>query len=166
MRNIVHFYQSTSKISKLTLHEKPYFIFRNVPRRSSFQKKLYWNMILLVLSKKTVFIFPEMILFFRRKMKDDLSQKNTWKHYIFFKCSKKTVFPKNRSGIWSSLYYLEIWYFFPKMWYFFLDGKWKMIFAKKYLQIWYFLYICINGTNMTLPVCPKNQRWFSPKKGF
>ena len=52
-------------------------------------------MILLILSRKIVFIFPEnMILFFRRKMKDDLSQKNTWKYYIFFKCSKKTVFPK------------------------------------------------------------------------
>ena len=27
-------------------------------------------------------------------MKDDLSQKSTWKYDIFFKCSEKIVFPK------------------------------------------------------------------------
>ena len=31
--------------------------------------------------------------------------------------------------------------FFPKIWSYSLDGKWKMIFLKKYLEIWYFLYI-------------------------
>ena len=36
----------------------------------------------------------DMILFYRRKMKDDLSQENTWKHDIFFKCSEKIAFPK------------------------------------------------------------------------
>ena len=52
-------------------------------------------MIFLILSGKMVFLFPEnMILFFRRKMKDDLSQKNTWKNDTFFKCSEKMVFPK------------------------------------------------------------------------
>ena len=42
-----------------------------------FPKKLHWNMIfLVVLFGKMIFLFPEnMILFFRRKMKDDLSQK-------------------------------------------------------------------------------------------
>ena len=51
-------------------------------------------MIFFVSSGKMVFLFPEnMILFFRRKMKDDLSEKITWK-YIFFKCSEKIVFPK------------------------------------------------------------------------
>ena len=49
----------------------------------------------LVLSGKMMFLFPEnIILFFRRKMKDDLSQKNSWKNYIFFKYSEKMVFPK------------------------------------------------------------------------
>ena len=58
-------------------------------------------MIFLVLSGKMIFLFPEnIILFFRRKMKDDLSQKNTWKYDIFFKCSGKIIFPKeNRTGI-------------------------------------------------------------------
>ena len=52
-------------------------------------------MIFLVLSGKMIFLFPKnIILFFRRKMKDDLSQKNTWKYDIFFKCSEKMFFPK------------------------------------------------------------------------
>ena len=47
---------------------------------------------------------------------------------------------------------------------FFFDGKWKMIFLKKYMEIWYFLYICINVTNMILPFFKKNHRWPSPKR--
>ena len=40
--------------------------------------------ILIVLSGKMIFPFPEsMILIFRRKMKDDISQKNTWKNDVF-----------------------------------------------------------------------------------
>ena len=52
-------------------------------------------MIFFVLSGKMIFLFAEnVILFFRRKMKDDLSQKNTWKYNTFFKCSEKMVIPK------------------------------------------------------------------------
>ena len=50
-------------------------------------------MIFLVLSGKMIFLFPEnMILFFRHKRKDDLSQKNTWKHDIFSRRSGKMIF--------------------------------------------------------------------------
>ena len=53
------------------------------------------NMIFLVLAGKMIFLFPEnTILFFRRKMKDHLSQKNTCKYDIFCKCSEKMVFRK------------------------------------------------------------------------
>ena len=53
-------------------------------------------MIFFLLSGKMIFLFPEnMILFFRHKGKDDLSQKNTWKYDIFFKYSEKMVFPRN-----------------------------------------------------------------------
>ena len=51
-----------------------------------------------------MFLFPEnVILFFRWKMKDDLSQKNTWKYDIFFKCPEKMVFPKKNAP-------LDVWY--------------------------------------------------------
>ena len=62
------------------MHEKPFFLFPNVPKRWSFQKKSNWNMIFLVLSEKMIFLFPED----RQKRKEDLSQKNAWK-YVFFK---------------------------------------------------------------------------------
>ena len=59
-----------------SMHEKPYFLFPNVFKKMAFPKKMHWNMIFLVSSGKMIFLFPEnMILFFRRKMKDDLSQK-------------------------------------------------------------------------------------------
>ena len=45
---------------------------------------------------------------------------------------KRWYFQKNGIGIWNFLYYQEIWYFFyPKIWSYSLDGKWKMIFLKK-----------------------------------
>ena len=45
-------------------------------------------MICLVLLRKIIFLFPEnMISPLRRKMKDDLSPKNTCKYEIFFRCS-------------------------------------------------------------------------------
>ena len=77
-----------------------------------------------------------MILFFRRKMEDDLSQKkNTWKYDIFCKCLEKMVYPKkHRARKWSFLYYLERWYFSPENIIFFLrteNERWCYPFAKK-----------------------------------
>ena len=55
------------------------------------------------ISGKMIFSFSKnMILFFRRKMKDDLSQKNTWKYDIFFKCLEKIVFPKK--SCWNMIF--------------------------------------------------------------
>ena len=69
---------------------------------------------LITLHKKTYFLFPDVL--------------------------KRWSFQKNCAGIWSFLYYRERWYFFfPKIWSYTLDGKWKMIFLKKYTEIWYFL---------------------------
>ena len=174
-----------------------------------FPKKSCWNMIFLVLSGKMIFLFPEnIILFFRRKMKGDISQNNTWKCNIFFKCSEKIVFPKKLH--WNMIFLVvlsgKMIFLFPKIWSYSLDGKWKIIFLKKnswkfdiffkchekiifpkksrwnmiflvlsgkdfsgkfdifslggkwniiflkkYMEIWYFLYIYINVTNMISP---------------
>ena len=60
------------------------------------KKKLAWNMIFFLLSEKMIFLFPDnMILFFRRKRKDDLSQTKTSEYYIFCKCTEQMVFSKN-----------------------------------------------------------------------
>ena len=72
-----------------------------------------------------MFLFPEnMILHLRRKMKDDLSQKNTRKYDIFFKLSEKMVFSK-RATLGHDLSCI-IWkdgIFFPKTWYFFIGQE-------------------------------------------
>ena len=81
----------------------------------------FWNMIFLLLSRKMIFLFPEkMILSLRRKMKDDLSQKNTRKYYIFFKLSEKMAFPKRAAPahdlsciIWKDGIFSENMIFFP-----------------------------------------------------
>ena len=53
-------------------------------------------MIFFLLSGKMIFLFREnMILFFRRKRKDDLSQRKTSEYYISYKCTEKMVFSKN-----------------------------------------------------------------------
>ena len=55
---------------------KNIFSFSKCSEKMAFPKKLHWNMIFLVLSRKTIFLFPKnMTLFVRQKMKDDLSQK-------------------------------------------------------------------------------------------
>ena len=120
---------------------------------------------LVVLSRKMIFLFPEnVILFFRRKIKDDLSQKIHGNMIFSSNAWKDGLSKKNCTGIWSFLYYVERWYFFSGKYYLFsLDGKWKMIFSQE-----------IHG-NMIFPVymykCYKyitllqeNQRWSSPEK--
>ena len=117
--------QSLEMFRRFSLNGKSYFLFPDVLKRWSFQKKLHWNMIFLLLSRKIKFLFPEnMMLYLRRKMKDDLSQKNTRKYDIFFKLSEKMVFPK-RAGpahdpsciIWKDGI------FFPENMMFFLVGR-------------------------------------------
>ena len=91
-----------------------------------FPKKLRWNMIFLVLSGKMIFLFREnMILYLRRKMKDDLFQKNTLKYDIFFKLSEKMVFPKRVAPAhdFSCITWKDGFFFPPKTWYFFPGQK-------------------------------------------
>ena len=127
-------------------------------------------MIFLVLSGKTIFLFPEnMILHVRQKINDDLSQKNKKKAKIWFflqTCWKDGLFKKDRSVTWFFLYYLERWYFFPEnMIIFPLGGKWEIIFLKKYMEIWSFLSTRAAVTNLVLrPSVKKNQRWSYPAK--
>ena len=88
----------------ITTARKTVFSFSRRPEKMIFPKKLRWNMIFLVLSGKTMFLFPEnMIWHLRRTMKDDISQKkNTRKYDIFFKLSEKKVFAK-RAAPWHDL---------------------------------------------------------------
>ena len=90
--------------------------------KDGLSKKNAWNTIFLALSGKMIFLFPEnMILYLRRKMKNDLSQKNSRKYDIFFKPSEKMVFQKRAALahylsciIWKDgVFFSKTWYFFP-----------------------------------------------------
>ena len=124
-------------------------------------------MIFLVSSEKMIFPFPEnMILFFRHKRKDTLSQKNTWKYNIFFNCSEKMVFPKNSrlNRIFIVISGKMVFLFSRKYDIFCLDGKWKnTIVIKKCVELWYFLYSHVGITSVTLSSC-KKKRCPCPKK--
>ena len=96
---------------------KAIFSFSKCSEKIVIPKKLNWNMIFLVSSGKMIFIFPQnVILFFRPKMKDDPSQKNTWKYDIFSKFSEKMVSPKKLHWNTIFLYHKERrHFFFPKI---------------------------------------------------
>ena len=78
----------------------------------------------------------------RQKMKDDLSQINTQKYDIFFKCSEKMVFSKRIApGHDLSCTIWKGGIFFPKTWYFsWTENGGGMSFLKKCTKIWYFLF--------------------------
>ena len=140
-------------------------------------------MTFLVSSGKMIFLFPEkMILFFRRKMKDDLSRKQTNKqkkkkerkkineNMIYsWNVPKRSSFQKNCTGIWSFLYPEERWrFFFRKIWYFFLPTEeerwyfskptWKYDVFGMLIKV-----VFLFPTNMKLPFCQKRKMIFSRK---
>ena len=122
---------------------KTIFSFSRRPEKMVFPKKSRWNMIFLVLLGKMIFLSPEnMILPLRRKMKDDLSQKNTRKYDIFFKSSEKMVFWKRaapehdfpciicKDGIFSRKHDI-----------FFMGGKWERPFSR---NTWNYGIFCVH----------------------
>ena len=55
---------------------KTIFSFSKYSEKIVFPQKSHWNMTFLISSRLMIFLFSEnMMLFFRREMKDDLSQK-------------------------------------------------------------------------------------------
>ena len=85
----------------------------------AFPKKIRWNMTFLVLSLKMIFPFPEiMILLFKQKIKNNLSQKKIHENMIFFfKCSEKMVFLKKSH--WNMIFFV-------------LSGKMIFLVSQKY----------------------------------
>ena len=111
--------------------KKNKFFFSKCSEKMVFPIKLHWNIIQLVLSGKMILLFPEnMILFFRWKKKRwSFSKKNTWKYDVFFKCSEKSL--SKKIALEYDLF-CNIWKdgisVFPKIYFFSVGGKWKMIF--------------------------------------
>ena len=101
---------------------KTIFPFSRRLEKMVFPKKLRWNMIFLALLGKMKFLFTEnMILYLRRKMTGDLSEKIARKYDIFYKLSENMVFPKGATPahdfsciIWKDgIFFPENMIFFP-----------------------------------------------------
>ena len=126
-------------------------------------------MIFLVLPGKIIFLFPKNTIWhLRRKLKDDLPQRNTRNIVliiIFFKFFfKDNLFKKCRGMIFLVLSGNMV-FFSWKHDIFSLGMKWEISFLKKYMEIWYFLCTLTGVTNvMSRPSAKKNQRWSYPAK--
>ena len=117
-----------------------------------------------------IFLFLEnIILFFRQEMKDDLSQKTTWKYDIFFKCSEKMEFPKKLH--WNMIFLLssgKVAFLFPKTWYFFYGRKMKddlsqKIYGNMRFSVCSVKMVFLFPTNMKLPFGQKSKDDLFPK---
>ena len=126
-------------------------------------------MIFLALLGKIMFLFPEnMILHLRRKMKDDLSQKNTRKYDVFFKLSEKMVFSKRvvpghdlsciiwKDGIFSRKH--DIFFLGQEV----RDDPSEEIHGNMIFSV----YTYGRYKRGVTPLCQKNQRWSYPAKMF
>ena len=122
--------------------QKTVFSFSKCSEKMVFSKKVPWNMIFLVSSGKIIFLFNEnMILFFRQKMwsfskkymeiwyflqmfwKDGLSKKIALEYDLSCIIRKNGISFSRKNDIFS------------------IHENWKKIFFKKYMKIWYCLYI-------------------------
>ena len=94
--------------------------------------------------QKKWFFFPKNMLSLFRLIflkKNKQIKKNTWTYEVFFKCSKKIFFPKNSH--WNVKYPCSSFVISGKMIFLFsrnydifsLDGKWRMVCLKKYMEI-------------------------------
>ena len=91
---------------------KTIFSFSGRPEKMVFPKKLRRNIIVLVLSGKMMFPFPEnMVLHVRRMI---FLKKYTEIWYFLQACQKDGLSKSGRAVTSSFLYYLERWYFFPE----------------------------------------------------
>ena len=103
---------------------KNYIFFFQTSCKDGHSKKIALEYDLSCIIGKDNFFSKNMILPPRRKMKDDLSQKNTRKYDIFFKCSQKMVFSKRTMPVHDlSCIVSKDSIFSPKAWYFFLGQK-------------------------------------------
>ena len=95
------------------------------------------------------------------------------KPFFFPNVLKRWYFQKNCPGIWSFMYYRERWYFFfPKIWSYTLNRKWKVSFFKNtrkydFLQAFWKDGLSKKGRAGTWPFLYYLERWhFFSKTNF
>ena len=150
----------------ITTARKTVFSFSRRPEKMIFPKKLRWNMIFLVLSGKTMFLFPEnKIWHLRRTMKDDISQKKIHGNMTF-----SSNFLKRRSfqkGPRRDMIFLVLsgkMVFFPENMIFFLEQKVRDNLSQKiYGNIFS---VCTHGCykHGATPFCQKKSKMVLSRK--
>ena len=74
--------------------------------------------------------FPKACFLIEREMKDDFSREIQGNTIFSSNVLKRWTFEKNRTGIWSFLYYLERWYFFFECMFFNWTGNERWFFSR------------------------------------
>ena len=103
-------------------------------------------------------------------MKDDLSQKKYMEIWYILQMFQKDGLSKKIALEYDLSYIMrkDGISFSRKYDIFFTDGKWKMIFLKKYMEIWCFLYVGKGGISFSykyeITLLSKKQRWSFPEK--
>ena len=123
---------------------KTIFSFSKCPGKMIFPKKSDWNMIFLVSPGKMIFLFSKNISFFRRKMKDDLSQKKKQKNMEIWYIHQ--IFRKDGFSIKIALEF-DLSYimrkdgisFSRRYDFYFPNQKWKMISQKIHGNMMFFV---------------------------
>ena len=132
-------------------------------------------MIFLVSLGKMIILFPQnMILFFRRKMKDDVSQKKLKKkkinrNNVFCKCSEKMVFQKKLH--WNMTFLIpqeRMVFLFPENMIFFLRAENEKRYFSKNTQKYNVFCMLVQvtflfPTNTNLHFCQRSKDDFFPK---
>ena len=127
----------------LSLHGKPFFFFQTSWKYGLSKKNALEFDLSCIIGKYDIYFSRKYDLTPRRKMKDDLSQKNTRKYGIFFKCSEKMVFSKRTEPghdlsctSWKGgIFFQKTCFFFPCT-----ENERGMTFPGKYTETWYFLF--------------------------
>ena len=152
----------------ITLHEKPYFLFPNVLKRWSSQKNRtgIWSFLYY---QERYFFFPKIWSYSLDTKGKMIFLKKMSGKMIFSSnvCSERMVFPRNSrlNMIFFVISVKMVFLFFKNYDIFSLGGNWKkIIFIKKRVEIWYFLYICVGVKSMTLSSWQKKTRIPLPRK--
>ena len=148
--------------------KKNYIFFFQMFWKHGFSKKIALEYDLSCIIRKDYISFSQnMILFLETKGKMIFPKKylEIWRYFlqVFWKDGLSRKFVPDQD------LFCNIWKdgicFFRKIWFFFLGGKWKkIIFIKRCVEIWYFLYICVDVTSTTPVPRQKSKDALAPKR--
>ena len=109
------------------LHEKQYFLFLHILKRCSLQKTaLEYDPFCII--RKYISFFKNMVSFFDKKWKMIFLKKKIMEIWYVLQTFWKTITPKYDLSFINKK---RLYFFFPKIWSYSLNSKWKIIFFKK-----------------------------------